>query len=77
MEMTLEELNDYTSTIKMQAEKSMRTQIVKYIKKGYTTNGLQIMLSKFNLMTGESRKIEIDGYDSNKPLMIINPRDEE
>ena len=77
MEMTLEELNDYTSTIKMQAEKAMRTQIVKYIKEGYTTNGLLFMLSKFNLMTGESRKIEIDDYDSNKPVMIINPRDEE
>tara|TARA_R100000388_G_scaffold94499_1_gene81950 strand:+ start:1306 stop:1539 length:234 start_codon:yes stop_codon:yes gene_type:complete len=77
MEITLQELNDYANEIRIQAEKAMRTQIVKYIKEGYTTNGLLFMLSKFNLMTGESRKIEIDGYDSNKPVMIINPRDEE
>lgn len=77
MEITLKELNDYANEIRIQAEKAMRTQIVKYIKEGYTTNGLLFMLGKFNLMTGESRKIEIDGYDSNKPVMIINPRDEE
>ena len=79
MEMTLYELYEIIEQAKNEAEETMRNKIAKYINQGYTTNGILNLLSDFNLVTGYRHKnqIEIDGYDSNKPVMIINPRDEE
>ena len=79
MEITLQELNEIIEQAKNEAEETMRNKIAKYINQGYTTNGILNLLSDFNLVTGYRHKnqIEIDGYDSNKPVMIINTRDEE
>jgi len=79
MEMTLQELNDYANTIKSEAEETMRKKIIYYIEEGYTINGLLFMLGRFNLVTGKAHdcKASIDAYDINKPIMVINPRDEE
>ena len=79
MEITLQELDDYANTIKNEAEETMRKKIIYYIEEGYTTNGLLFMLGRFNLVTGKAHdcKASIDAYNINKPIMVINPRDEE
>lgn len=79
MEISLYELNEIIEQAKNEAEVTMRSKIAKYINQGYTTNGILNLLSEFNLVTGYRHKnqVEIDGYDSNKPVMIINSRDEE
>ncbi len=79
MEITLQELNEIIEQAKNEAEVTMRSKIAKYINQGYTSNGILNLLSEFNLVTGYRHKnqIQIDGFDSDKPIMIINPRDEE
>ena len=79
MEITLQELGDYANIIKNEAEETMRNKIVKYINQGYITNGILNLLSQFNLVTGYRHKnqIEINGFNSDKPIMVINARDEE
>ena len=79
MEITLEELNEIIEQAKSEAEETMRNKIAKYINQGYTTNGILNLLGDFNLVTGYRHKnqIEMSGYNPNKPIMIMNPRDEE
>jgi len=76
MEITIEELEEICVKAKNDAEETMRNKIIKYIKQGYTTNGLLFMLGNYNLITGNKHEVSIDAYDSNKPTMVINPRDE-
>jgi hypothetical protein len=79
MKITIEELEDIITQAKENAEETMRNKIVQYIEEGYTTNGLLFMLGRFNLVTGKAHdcKASIDAYNINKPIMVINPRDEE
>ena len=79
MEITLQELNEIIEQAKHEAEVTMRSKIAKYINQGYTTNGILNLLSQFNLVTGYRHKnqVEINGYNPDKPIMVINPRDEE
>ena len=78
MEITLQELNEIIEQAKNEAEETMRSKIAKYINQGYTTNGILNLLSEFNLVTGYRHKnqIEINGYNPDKPIMVINPREE-
>jgi len=79
MKITIEELEDIITQAKENAEETMRNKIVQYIEEGYTTNGLLFMLGRFNFVTGKAHdcKASIDAYSIDKPLMVINPRDEE
>lgn len=79
MKITMEELEDIITQAKENAEEKMRNKIVQYIEEGYTTNGLLFMLGRFNFVTGKAHdcKVSIDAYNINKPIMVINPRDEE
>ena len=75
MKLTLKDINDIVTDAQMEAEEIMRNKIVKYINKGYTTNGILFMLGQFNLVTGRKHesRIEIDGYKEGEPIQHFHP----
>lgn len=73
MKLTLKELNEIVTDAQMEAEEIMRNKIVKYINKGYTTNGILFMLGQFNLVTGRKHEseVEIDGYKDGETVQVM------
>jgi hypothetical protein len=73
VKLTLKELNDIVTDAQMEAEEIMRNKIVKYINKGYTTNGILFMLGEFNLVTGRKHEseVEIDGYKDGETIQVM------
>ena len=73
MKLTLKELNEIVTDAQMEAEEIMRNKIVKYINKGYTTNGILFMLGQFNLVTGRKHEseVKIDGYKDGESIFQV------
>ena len=73
MKLTLKDINDIVTDAQMEAEEIMRNKIVKYINKGYTTNGILFMLGQFNLVTGRKHEsaVEIDGYKDGETIQVM------